>query len=280
MGRPFLVQGEATLPELQSGDAWIDAAAFEGASLDPDLARRAAEHWIACARMEHASVAAFARFALQLMQLGAPPELLDSTTKAMQDEIAHAKVCFALAKRYSGQAKSAGPLEVSSALEHELEPVRIAVDVFLEGCVGESVAALEASEMSRISTDRAVCRALDKIAKDEHEHALLAWRSLAWMLGTLQAPEKDKVCAALGRLVVELREELGERSPDVHRTGPDKLEQHGVPSPQRKAALRRQAIAQLILPCAKALLAQPSAGSGTRSVERGSPTLACDALVG
>lgn len=255
LGRPFLVDGEAVLPALAAGSAWIDPASVPSCSLDNAEAQCAAAHWLACARMEHASVAAFARFALQLMHLGASPDLLQSTTEAMQDEIAHAKVCFALAKRYSDQALSAGPLEVSQALEHELEPARIAVDVFLEGCVGESVAALEASEMSRLSKDPAVTAVLEKIAKDEHEHALLAWRTLGWMLDNLGAQEKGKVVQALTQLLVGLREELKGPAAGMNET-PDELELHGVPSAQRKNALRRQALAQLVLPCASALLAQ------------------------
>lgn len=253
IGRPFLVHGEATLPALVDGDEWIEAVSMPSVNLDSDQARCAAAHWIECARMEHASVAAFARFALQLMQLGAPPELLELTTNAMQDEIAHAKSCFALAKRYGGQAQSAGPLEVSQALEHELEPARIAVDVFLEGCVGESIAALEASEMSRLATDPQVRAVLSKVAQDEHEHALLAWRSLAWMLKSLSSQESAAIRSTLTQLMAQLEQEL-EQSAQALSAEPDELELHGVASSKRKRVLRRQAIASLVLPCANALL--------------------------
>lgn len=255
LGRPFLIQGEAALPSLVANALWIDDCPLSSSSLEPGLAQRVAAHWLECARMEHASVAAFARFALQLMHLGAPPELLQSTTEAMQDEIAHAKTCFALAKRYSGQTQSAGQLEVSQALAQELEPARIAVDVFLEGCVGESIAALEASEMSRLAVDPTVRGVLSKIAKDEHQHALLAWRSLGWMLQSLPGEQQREIVDALEQLLAGLAHELRGAAPSSDFAFSE-LEQHGVPSSQRKAALRRQALTQLVLPCAQGMLSQ------------------------
>jgi hypothetical protein len=47
--------------------------------------------------MEHASVAAFARFTLDLLALGAPADLVQSAQQALGDEIAHAELCFGLA---------------------------------------------------------------------------------------------------------------------------------------------------------------------------------------
>src|SRR6185503_20341260 len=70
-GRPFLVGAAVRLAEAVSGASWTapsiaPAPAFEG---EPDVARRLAEHWTKVALLEHASVAAFARFALQLLSL-------------------------------------------------------------------------------------------------------------------------------------------------------------------------------------------------------------------
>lgn len=269
VGRPFLVQGEALLADLKPGTAWIDEGERVAGALEQGLANRVAEHWLDCARMEHASVAAFARFALQLMHLGAPPELLQCTAQAMQDEIAHATACFAQAKRVSGKALSAGALEVSKALEQELAPVQIAVGVFLEGCIGESVAAIEAGEMSRLALDPQVRSLLEKIARDEHQHALLAWRFLGWMLKHLPESQSEEVRDALSQLVAQLHEELALPMPQI-TSALDPMEQHGVPTAQRKAALRRQALAQLVIPCASALFARQrplACAPETRDVE-------------
>lgn len=276
LGRPFLVQGEAVLPEIESGSTWIGTNSWSPSTLDNAMAKRAGAYWLECARMEHASVAAFSRFALQLMHLGAPPERLEETAQAMQDEIAHAKVCFALAERYSGRAQSAGTLEVSQALHHELDPAQIAVSLFLEGCVGESVAALEASEMSRLSTDPEVRDVLRKIAEDEHQHALLAWRSLGWMFECLPASSRNEVVNAVGQLVAELRQEIETPGAGIEVQF-DELESHGVPTAERKAVIRRQAIAQLVVPCASGLLAKQVRQATTRSRHRAASSGSVDA---
>jgi hypothetical protein len=41
-----------------------------------------AKHWTEVALMAHASIAAFARFSLDALSLGAPPELLDAAHAA------------------------------------------------------------------------------------------------------------------------------------------------------------------------------------------------------
>ena len=52
--------------------------------------------WLKIAEAEHASVASFARFTLQLLSLGSPSELLVSSQKAEIDEINHAKYAYTL----------------------------------------------------------------------------------------------------------------------------------------------------------------------------------------
>ena len=51
---------------------------------------------------EHASVASFARHTLQLLNIGAPSELLMSSQKAAIDEVRHAKMCYGLAAAFFG----------------------------------------------------------------------------------------------------------------------------------------------------------------------------------
>jgi len=59
-------------------------------------------------QLEHASIAAFARFSLQLLSLGAPAGLIDDCTRALGDETAHARLCFQLASAYAGRAIGSG----------------------------------------------------------------------------------------------------------------------------------------------------------------------------
>ena len=65
--------------------------------------------------MEHASVAAFARFTLHLMSLGAPAALVERSNAALADETLHAKLAFAIASGYAGRAIGPGPLAIDGA---------------------------------------------------------------------------------------------------------------------------------------------------------------------
>ncbi len=53
--------------------------------------------WLRNALMEHASVAALARFTLELLAVGAPADLIRDSNAAASDETRHAELCFALA---------------------------------------------------------------------------------------------------------------------------------------------------------------------------------------
>ena len=61
----------------------------EARSLPAETRARLGVAWLEIARMEHASIAAFARFALQLLAVGAPPDLILAGQRAMADETNH-----------------------------------------------------------------------------------------------------------------------------------------------------------------------------------------------
>lgn len=142
------------------------------------LRARIAEAWRQDAQAEHASVAAFARATLELMAVGAPPELLEGCQRAALDEIDHARRCFALAATYGGEEIEPDGLPALAPRRTDLS--RLAADTFAEGCVGESIAALVAERALRHCLDPAVRDALATIAADEARHAALAWATLRW----------------------------------------------------------------------------------------------------
>jgi len=200
-GRPFLVDGALRRSALDSDASWLDPAlaAEPFVPLTAELRTALAEHWARAGLMEHASVAAFARFALQLMALGAPAELVAAATDAMADETRHARLCFGLASRYAGRALGPGPLDVTGALG-AVELMDVVELVLDEGCIGETSAALEAAWAADAATDPVVASTLRGIARDEARHAELAWRFVAW------ASTRDGRVA--GRVEARLREAL------------------------------------------------------------------------
>jgi hypothetical protein len=84
--------------------------------LDPDTRAALACEWLDDARLEHASVASFARFVLELLALGAPAELVHFAQRALGDEIDHARRCFSLASRYAQEPLGPAALQVDGAL--------------------------------------------------------------------------------------------------------------------------------------------------------------------
>jgi hypothetical protein len=146
--------------------------------------------------MEHASIAAFARFQLQLLSLGAPPELVQACNQALIDETAHTQLCFGLASAYAGSAVGPGPLDVT----HSLAVTSLAdiVDlVLVEGCFGETSAALEALDAATTAADPVVRRTYEQIAADEERHAELAFRFVRWALQRDRETVTERILAAL-----------------------------------------------------------------------------------
>jgi hypothetical protein len=152
-----------------------------------------AEHWTRMGQLEHASIAAFARFNLQLLALGAPPELVDACTQALADETAHTKLCFALASAYAGRALGPGPLDVSRSLDVNALADIVEL-VIAEGCFGETSAALQALEAADDAEDPVIVAAYAQIASDEQRHAE---RFVRWALVHDPRAVKPRIEAAL-----------------------------------------------------------------------------------
>lgn len=139
-------------------------------------ARTASGAWFAeAARLEAASVIAFARLRRELVAHGAPEHLVSAAKRAMQEEASHARTMRALARRYGGRAARA---RVSPVHVRPLEAV--ARENAREGCITEGFGALVGSWQARTSTDPLVRRHMRRIAREEVGHAALAWQVDAW----------------------------------------------------------------------------------------------------
>lgn len=248
-GRPFLVEStERRAVPCERGDWLLDGEGFGTGPVDEGARQKLAAHWQRMGLMEHASIAAFARFALQLLGLGAPADLIEATNQALVDETRHARLCFALASHYAGRAIGPGPLELSGALD-TIDPAEILRTVILEGCVGETLAALEARQAAEVARDPRVAKLLASIAEDEARHAQLAWRFVQWLLG--ERPELIVVADETFRAAVEGSSETTEdHAADVDLTA------YGVVPRSRSRRLRREGLERVVIFCAQALLAQ------------------------
>ena len=160
--------------------------------------RRVARLWRRAGQHEHASVASFAKFSLQLMAVAAPPGLVAAAHTAALQEIGHARLCFALAGRFEAAAAAApapamrvGPFPVPASLDVRGGIEQVAASTAREGAVGETVAALRAGVLHWQALrardhplKQGIVEALDVIRMEEAAHAALAWRTLQWALTT------------------------------------------------------------------------------------------------
>jgi hypothetical protein len=251
-GRPFLVNGVACRAEPVHGSDWsTHSPGGEIAALEPSVREVLAAHWTDMGLMEHASVAAFARFALELMALGAPPALLEATQASMGDEIRHARLCFGMARAYGGRSIGPGPLPVHGALGSQTAAAIVST-AFLEACVGETCAAIEAAEAAERATEPAVAAVLRRIAADETRHAELGFRFLRWALETFGADVRTAVEEALARAAAPRGREPDGETPRAPER--DVLIGHGLLPAELRRAVREAALRDVALPCARALL--------------------------
>lgn len=137
---------------------------------------------------EHTSIASFSRVTLQLLQLGAPSSIVNLLLLAAQDEIKHAKICFAIVDQLS---KTPDSNERKSDYPDifPLPNASIPTDIYTltsetlkEGIVGESVAAVRLCIRSRTTSNVDLKNILRDVAQDEAKHAALAWKTLSYII--------------------------------------------------------------------------------------------------
>ncbi len=250
-GRPYLVDGEARVAPLRPRRDWSAPRAPVVDQLDSATRQALAAAWRADGQMEHASIAAFSRFILQMMALGATSDLIEGAQQAIEDEIQHARDCFGLADAYDGtRALGPGELQIEELADDELSAPAIVAATVLEGCVGETIAALIARAAHDRATDTEVREVLGKIAEDEMRHATLAWQFVQWALDAGEPGVREAVAQAFDAALSR---------PPHARTWPEGVDatsmgDHGRLSVAEQREVIEAGLAQVIGPCASALL--------------------------
>jgi hypothetical protein len=183
MGRPLRVGGKPTRarrrPEGHAG--W-------SAPIDPAITPNelTAQRWLRDAHLEHASIAAFASLANDLLALGAPASLIRGAHEAALDEIEHARVSFRIASLYAGRPLGPGDYPEARAPRprrtRDQLLIEVAIESALDGWIGEGVAARIAAEASEREGDPIVREVLASIARDEARHAELGRAVLEFCL--------------------------------------------------------------------------------------------------
>ncbi|MEZ4296847.1 MAG: ferritin-like domain-containing protein [Polyangiaceae bacterium] len=265
-GRPFVCEGEVRIARVAARSDWQqEMRCPEVASLDAATRAALARRFSEAALFEHASVASFARFALELMGLGAPADLVSAAHRAMGDEIRHAEICFTLAGAYGGEPVGPSALSLSGAGMTGRSAAELAAAVAFEGCLNETISALLAAAEHDRASDPAVRAALGAIAADEASHAELAWRSLAWLLSIGGDDAASAVRAVFNASTRHDPRELSIEGADLRA-----LAEAGYLGAEERRSIAERALRDVVMPCARALLdgtARPSAAIQTGMVE-------------
>jgi hypothetical protein len=249
-GRPFIVDGASRQAALRV----LDRKPAPTQVPLPDRVRsQLASRWAAIARAEHASIASFAQFAARLQALGAPASLVAGALTAAADEVRHAEFTLALASQLSGRALEFGPLDTRGAAKPDLSFADTLLACVREGCIGETLAALELATAAQRCEDPELAASLRAIADDEARHAALAWRFVQWGLAREPslAPRLAALFESLGSSDSRETDSSASERPDERAL----LRAHGCLPTDERRRVEANGLRELVLPCAHALLA-------------------------
>lgn len=252
-GRPFLDAGRMLGAKEQSRRDWLQAQVYPETSIEAMTRAALARAWQMDATTEHASIASFARFTLQLLSLGAPADLVADVQRAALDEVGHAQACYELASRYAGRAL--GPGELPMPRQLTVVPLaQAAAEAVHEGCVAETIAAQQAHEQLQHALDPQVRAALQVIAADEARHAALAYRFVRWAVEIGGAEVTEAVHAAFARARLQLMADVLQPQADQDGLQWTVWREHGRLTADEQRAAALACWHEVIEPCAGALL--------------------------
>jgi rubrerythrin len=176
------------------------------------------------AQLEAASVTAFTLLAEELSEHQAPEALLSAARLAASDEVRHADQMSELARRLG-----AAPGAVTVAERRSRPLVELAIENAVEGCVNEAFGAVLMRWQALRAGDPGTREMFAGIARDEAEHAALAFEVHAWVTARLSAAERGAVAAAARDAISDLARATDDPS--------DAVEVLGLPSARARDRL-------------------------------------------
>jgi hypothetical protein len=242
-GRPFLVEDVARVATRTRTNGWADDVDLGGATPEPGERAGLVAHFTTWSLAEHASIASFARFALQILGLGAPSRLVARATAAMEDEIRHARFGFGLVQAIAGEPTGPATLAIGGSLDGDCTLEGVLRLTVREGMIGETLAALEVRASADLASLPFMRANLASIADDESRHAELAYAFAAW------AVEQDPALAAI--VEEEVRAWQPERCPVL-----EGLARWGILDRAARDVVRREGFEAVVLPLVQQLTAR------------------------
>lgn len=207
-----------------------------------DVRPGAAASWAFRWSVEVIAARAFHRLTDELRALRFPSELVEACAKAAHDEEHHARLCEALARHF-GATERAPLVQGDSLAPSKMPRMESAIyDVVARCCVGETEST--ATVVSLLPHTRSPAReVIQRIARDEVEHARLGWRTLAHLT------EQGRDVAFLGEHLPAMFHTGGAPLFDPDPIGvPEEDLEAGVHSLATRRALFTDTLEQVIFP--------------------------------
>jgi hypothetical protein len=177
--------------------------------------------------------------------------LLHDTLAAARDEVRHAELCFALASAYAGEPLEPADFPVDATLAIDRDLAAIVAETVVEGCIGETLAALQAQAQLDSTSDPAVRAALEATVEDETRHAELAWKVVAWAVREGGARVRSAAQRAFSEFRAPPPPEL-----ELEAVNLQHFAEHGRLTSQQARAVALEALQTVVRPCAAGLLEQ------------------------
>eukprot|EP01124_Arcella_intermedia_P013163 TRINITY_DN19579_c0_g1_i1.p1 TRINITY_DN19579_c0_g1~~TRINITY_DN19579_c0_g1_i1.p1 ORF type:complete len:297 (+),score=59.68 TRINITY_DN19579_c0_g1_i1:126-893(+) len=190
------------LKDLQRPDSWLEREAL-------------AQFWLNSGKAEHASIASFALFSQKLMAIGAPTHMVSRALQCAQEEIGHAKMCFELSAAYKGEEVKG--VDQNFNISYDTQTVKVSndtkkvfQDTVLEGCLMETLSALDAARKAGQQGDPVLGAVWRRIAVEEGGHSGFAWNVVQW----ISRNEREEYGELLLGLVEQEAEKIAGKWPE------------------------------------------------------------------
>jgi len=183
-----------------------------GFTLTLSKSQKLGDYFARLAELEHASTEAFRIVAADLEAQAAPAALVRAVKRAARDEERHAQIALQIAQRHGVAVKN--PVVERVAPRALLD---VAIENAVEGCVRETYFALVAARQAETAQDPIVRAAMKAVARDESDHAALAWTIAGWLEPRVASEARDRYAKAAKAAVQELRTEAYAPFPETLR---------------------------------------------------------------